>query len=377
MQLWLVPSAAGDPRVPPPYACPHTGCDGRRFRRLQAVAKPVRDARAPAACGGSTVGGVIAMRYACRACGRSFRVYPRGVDRGNVAVGIKRFAAALRFLGLSYRDVSLALTVLGVPISSSRVHAVVAPQMRGLARRSTAPLLARVDVDGRAGHAAGVDADGYFAATIEAGGRRLTLRRAVDARGRTALVIEGIDRNTRRAVEAWVRGVLVGFGVSVDVVFPAVRRAGSRPAPAAVAAAGGIDRGEPRDVDDDDGGAVGGAVEGAVGAGVGGDIGDAGCRSGDAHGRGVRGDGGIGGVDGGRVVTSASVSGRPLVGGFRAMPRTRSTGWRHRRRHRRDKACGALTCRRASGTHGARGGGYHVASACAPASGARTAAGHG
>ncbi|RIL08923.1 hypothetical protein DCC79_12535 [bacterium] len=229
MQLWLVPGTAADARVPPPYACPHAGCDGRRFRRLQAVAKPVRDARALVARGGSAPGAVTAVRYACRACGRSFRVYPPGVDRGDVAAGIKRFAAALHFLGLSYGDVGLALGVLGVPLSKSRVHAVVAPRMRGLARRSTAPLLGRVEGGGGAGRGTGADDGERAAASVAVGGRRLTLRRAVDARGRVALVIEDVDRHTRRAVEAWVRGVLKGFEVEVDVVFPAARPARMTP----------------------------------------------------------------------------------------------------------------------------------------------------
>ncbi len=349
MQLWLVPSAAEDARVPPPHACPHAGCGGRRLRRLQAVAKPVRDARALAAHGGPSAGAVTAMRYACRTCGRSFRAYPRGVDRGNVAVGIKRFAAALHFLGLSYRDVSLALTVLGVPISSSRLHAVVAPRMRGLAHRSTAPLLARVAVVGGAGGGTGVDTDAGVAASVEVAGRRLTLRRAVDSHGRVALVIEGIDLGTRRAVEAWVRGVLAGFGVSVDVVFPAVRRGRPRRAPAAMDAAGGMECGERRETVEGDG-------DGDV---AGGDVGGGGRRGGDGRGggdrRGARGDGGIGGVDGGRVAPTSTAGACRLVRGSRMVPGERSPRRRHRRRHRRGDACRSSAGRCAFGAHGAGG----------------------
>ncbi len=297
MQLWLVPGTAADARVPPPYACPCAGCDGRRFRRLQAVAKPVRDARAPVARGGSASGAVTAVRYACRACGRSFRVYPPGVDRGDVAVGIKRFAAALHFLGLSYGDVGLALGVLGVPLSKSRLHAVVAPRMRGLARRSTAPLLGRVEVGGGAGCGTGADDGERAAASVVVGGRRLTLRRAVDARGRAALVIEGVDRHTRRAVEAWVRGVLKGFGVEVNVVFPAARPARMAPTAGWV---DGIGMDGPDMAGEGDGGVGDGSGDGGGGDGNGdGDGGGAAIDDGGVdHGGGLVVDGGAGGSGG-------------------------------------------------------------------------------
>lgn len=238
MQLWLVPGTEVNRNVRPPAACPYAGCGGRRPRLLQAVAKPVRGC---AADGGERLGGlgrsrtggvsglsssgldgvpacpfgrarglaavrtVTVHRYVCRACGRTFRVYPGGVDRGDVAVGIKRFAAALHLLGLSFRDVSRALGVLGVPLGKSRVQAVVAPRLRGLRHRSVsmAPLLGRVVLGGATGDAVGKgsgggggggggggDDDDAAAATVRVKGCDLTLRRALDARGRPALVIE-------------------------------------------------------------------------------------------------------------------------------------------------------------------------------------------
>ncbi len=258
MELWLVPGVQPNTRVPRPAACPHAGCGGRRVRLLQVVAKPVRDVRVDGVLTGVAVRTVTVHRYVCRGCGRTFRVYPAGVDRGDVAVGVKRFAAALRLLGLSYRDVSRALAVLGVALGKSQVQAAVAPRMRGLGHRSAsmAPLLERVVVadegrrgmvgggggrdgggrhdgggrqdgggDGGGGGGGGGDSGGdlAIAATVRVRGRDLTLRRAVDGRGRAALVIDDIDRGCRLAVERWVRATLAGLGVDVEVVFPAAR----------------------------------------------------------------------------------------------------------------------------------------------------------
>lgn len=221
MQLWLVPRTQPDTRVQRPVACPHAGCDGRRFRLHQAVAKRVR---------GAAGRPVAAHRYTCRACRRTFRAYPAGVDRGTVAVGVKRFAAALHLLGLPFRDVSRALAVLGAPLGKSQVQAVVAPRLRGLRHRSIAPLVTRVTLAGvgvadaregdRDGRAPDPDAAGAVA-SVWVHGRSSTLRRAVDRHGRAALVIDDIDRRGRLAVEQWVRATLAGFGVDVEVVFPA------------------------------------------------------------------------------------------------------------------------------------------------------------
>ncbi len=263
MQLWLTPRPQPNTRIHPPTVCPQPGCGGRRFHLHQVVAKDVRDTPAVAASAAASSLGlagrstrvqgtrqttrpttataaatvmrmhpvphppvrrrVSVHRYTCCRCRRTFRMYPAGVERGGVSVGVQRLAAALHLLGLSFRDVSRALGLLGVALGKSRAHALVAPRLRGLARRGVAPLLTRVEV----AEVVETAVEGAGAATGQPGawiwihGRQLALRRAVDRRGRAALVVDGIDRDTYQAVERWVRGTLTGFGVDVDVVFPA------------------------------------------------------------------------------------------------------------------------------------------------------------
>lgn len=237
MQLWLVLDDQPDTHIPRPLACPHVDCGGRRPRFMQAVGKRVRGVGPRA---------VVAHRYACGTCGRTFRVYPAGVDGGTVGVGVKRFAVALRWLGLSFRDVSRALGILGVPLEKSQVQAVVAPRLKGLRHRSAGALLRRVvaggggdGVDG--GGDVGGDPGGGHAATVMVLGRALPLRRAVDGKGRPALVIDGVDRECRLALARGVGAVLAGLGVRAEVVFPTARMArAERGVPAAGVGAGAV-----------------------------------------------------------------------------------------------------------------------------------------
>lgn len=117
-----------DDGVAPPDVCPHAGCGGRRLRLRQVVAKSVRGGwsemdvagRLDSATSraetdprtGMVSHTVTAHRYTCLTCGRTFRAYPAGIDRGQAPIDVKRLGAALRLLGLGYRDVGRALTVL-------------------------------------------------------------------------------------------------------------------------------------------------------------------------------------------------------------------------------------------------------------------------
>ncbi len=121
------------PRVDPtaielPDRCPYEGCDGTHFRFHQAVEKPLRD---------TPYERVTAYRYACLRCGRTFRVYPRGVTRAQTSLRVKGLAVMLYLLGLSYGAVSLALEALGFYLCKSRVYDVVqeaAQRVPGLKR---------------------------------------------------------------------------------------------------------------------------------------------------------------------------------------------------------------------------------------------------
>jgi len=64
-------------------------------------------------------------RYRCLKCGRTFRVYPKGVSKAQVSDRVKGLAVMLYLLGLSYGAVSLAMESLGVPFSKTQVYDTV------------------------------------------------------------------------------------------------------------------------------------------------------------------------------------------------------------------------------------------------------------
>ena len=109
------------PRMEPsefkvPTTCRHPGCGGKHFEHHQTVVKAVKD---------TVYQMVLVHRYRCTRCGRTFRVYPRGVTHDQTSQRVKGLSVFLYLLGLSYGAVSLALEVLGVYMARSSVYAAV------------------------------------------------------------------------------------------------------------------------------------------------------------------------------------------------------------------------------------------------------------
>ena len=75
MQLHLIPSRVEPAAIILPSMCPYEDCDGVHFQFLQEVDKPLRDTQYPQ---------VVAHRYECLRCHRTFRVYPQGVTKDHI-----------------------------------------------------------------------------------------------------------------------------------------------------------------------------------------------------------------------------------------------------------------------------------------------------
>jgi len=103
-------------------------CQSSQVGHWQTVKKPLRDTRLEQ---------VTAERYSCRACGRTFRVYPPGVTHAATSQRLRGMAVLLYLLGLSYGAVALALSALGYPWSKTSVYDAVqaaAARVPGLRR---------------------------------------------------------------------------------------------------------------------------------------------------------------------------------------------------------------------------------------------------
>ena len=71
LNVRISPVEPGVYELPQTYL--HRNCDGEHFRQRQDhCTKAIRDAKYEA---------VEAQRYRCLSCGRTFRVYPKGVSR--------------------------------------------------------------------------------------------------------------------------------------------------------------------------------------------------------------------------------------------------------------------------------------------------------
>lgn len=97
------------PRIEPgvmeaPDVCPYDDCDGRYFKpHQQNCDKSVRDTKYDR---------VNAMRRECLRCGRTHRVYPKGVSGAHHSDRLKGLSVVLYLLGLSYGAVEDALAAL-------------------------------------------------------------------------------------------------------------------------------------------------------------------------------------------------------------------------------------------------------------------------
>ena len=93
-----------------PDQCPY--CGSQILQRWGRVTKPVKNREATL---------TAFYRYRCRDCERTFRDYPQNVDRNSHAQGIRRLAALLWALGLSYREIIEIFSKYEITLSLSTV----------------------------------------------------------------------------------------------------------------------------------------------------------------------------------------------------------------------------------------------------------------
>ena len=116
MRLKLILPVVDPEQFEEPKHCSDPKCSGKRFLPWQEVKKNVRDSEYEV---------VTARRYKCLQCGRTFRVYPQGVQSGQISQRVKGIGALLYLLGLSYGAAALMLEALGVDMSKSSVYRTV------------------------------------------------------------------------------------------------------------------------------------------------------------------------------------------------------------------------------------------------------------
>ncbi len=180
-----------------PTVCPGGGCGGTRFKLMQEATKRLRD---------TTLREVIARRYWCVRCGRTFRVYPSGVSRAQCSHRLKGLGVLLYVLGLSYGAVALALEALGHPLGKTGVYDAVqlaGERVLGLRRDAI--------------ESSKVEAIGADLTSVKCQGKWLTVGVSVDAITGIALCVDLLDGGEAATLTKWLRDVATAVGAEVVV----------------------------------------------------------------------------------------------------------------------------------------------------------------
>src|SRR5262249_19053804 len=153
---------------------------------------------------------VVAHRYGCARCGRTFRVYPAGVSHAQTSTRLRGLGVLLYLLGLSYGAVALTLEALGHPLSKVAVYEAV--QAAG----GKVPGLRRDAVRLPAGQAL-VAALGADLTSVKCKGEWLTVGVSVDALGGAALSVDVLESGEAADLAAWLAEVAAAVGAQLLV----------------------------------------------------------------------------------------------------------------------------------------------------------------
>jgi hypothetical protein len=199
MRLALILPPVQPEVYPEVTTCPYDGCGGRHFQHWHAVPKPLRDTQ---------LSEVVALRYRCVRCGRTFRVYPQGVNHDQTSARLKGVAVMFYVLGMSYGAVAAALTALGWPLSKVAVYYAV--QAAGAAVAGL-----RREAVHRGG--ARVVALGADLTSVRCAGQWLTVGVGVDAVRGTVLSLDVLPNGEAATLTAWLTQLAEALGAELLV----------------------------------------------------------------------------------------------------------------------------------------------------------------
>ena len=174
-----------------PERCP--SCKGETFQRWGGQLRKIRDPQ---------VRYVMVYRYRCCRCGQTFRHYPQGVDQGQQSQRLRKLAALMWVLGLSYRGIAALLPVFGEGIgrmSAWRDEQAWAEQLRQQRKWK------------------GVRVLGVDGAYVRAFGEVRPVLVAVDVGAGQPVAVGYVDEYNPDAVRRFLEPLVKRLGVSVIV----------------------------------------------------------------------------------------------------------------------------------------------------------------
>jgi transposase-like protein len=171
-----------------PAHCIDPKCKGDRFVPWQEVKKNVRDTEYEM---------VTARRSKCVRCGRTFRVYPQGVQSSQMSQRVKGMGVMLYVLGLSYGATALMLEALGVLESKSSVYRAVQ------AAAEAVPGMKRTEIlQGYRTKAIGADLT-----SVKCKGQWLPIGVVVDPINGLVLTIDHLEGEDAQTLQEWIEPI--------------------------------------------------------------------------------------------------------------------------------------------------------------------------
>jgi transposase-like protein len=181
-----------------PDVCPYDDCDGRYFKpHQQNCDKSLRDTKYDQ---------VNAMRRECLGCGRTHRVYPKGVSGAHHSDRLKGLSVLLYLLGLSYGAVEDALAALEWFLGKTTVWRNV--QAAGEKVRE----LRQARLQGQAGKVRVVGGDPTH---VRCGGEDVVVGVAVDDERGITLDIVLLENERTETLKTWLLPLLDLVGAEV------------------------------------------------------------------------------------------------------------------------------------------------------------------
>lgn len=182
----------------PPEVCPYEDCEGTFFKDHQLHCdKRVRDTQ---------VEQVAVMRRRCLSCGRTHRVYPKGVSGSQQSDRLKGISVLLYVLGLSYRGVEDFLSALGFYLDHTSIYRNV--QGAGeQAKRIRETWLTRMT-----GKVSVVGGDLTY---LSCRGDTVAVAVAIDSQAGVLLDIEIVDNEETETLQRWLEPLLKLVGAEV------------------------------------------------------------------------------------------------------------------------------------------------------------------
>jgi hypothetical protein len=151
---------------------------------------------------------VVAQRYRCVRCGRTFRVYPTGVSHDQTSARLKGVAVMFYVLGMSYGAVASAMNALGWPLSKVAVYYAVQEAGASVAG------LRREAVGRGGGRVVGLGVD---LTSVRCGGQWLTVGVSVDAVRGTVLSLDLLPNGEAATLAAWIEDLAEVLGAELLV----------------------------------------------------------------------------------------------------------------------------------------------------------------